>query len=177
MQTRIAIICWMQDSHSFEKSHSSTTKPNTIPVNFSKAAPQLCPRQDFTFQSSHSGIRHFLFKLRLTRDSFIFILIPGQKTSLSYYQNMTMRINLPCKNSLVAYMVFIVSWMICIQPLRSSLELAWTSTISGSFTPILIRNKPFSSWATSRTINFFREITVDFWSFRWKEKGEEGEQY
>lgn len=90
-KVRIAIICWMQDSHSFEKRHSSTTKPNkTILVNFSKTAPQLCPKQAFTFQSSHFRVRHFLFKLRLTRDSFVFISIPGQETCLNYYQKMTM---------------------------------------------------------------------------------------
>lgn len=63
-----------------------------------------------------------------------------------------------------AYRVLIVSWMIWIQLLRSSLELAWTSTISGSFMPMLMRNNPFSSCATSLTISFFKEITVDFWS-------------
>lgn len=61
------------------------------------------------------------------------------------------------------------SWMSCIQVLRSSRELAWTSTISGFAVPAVMRKRPRSSWATSRTISFCREITVARWSCWWEE--------
>lgn len=159
-----------------EKSHSSTTKHNPkTPIHFSTMAPQLCSRQVLPFSP-----------LTFASDNF-FSNSDSQGTPSSSSLSLDRRHGsittgthpvhpLPPKNSWVSYMVCIVSWMICIQPLRSSLELAWTSTISGSLPPMLIRNKPFSSWATSRTISFFREITVDFWSFRWKEMGEESDQ-
>lgn len=71
-----------------EKSHTSTTKPN--PKNshtfFHSGSPPLF-QADFTFQSSHFRIGQLLFNLRLTRDSFIFISIPGQETRLNYYRN------------------------------------------------------------------------------------------
>src|SRR4029434_1851141 len=58
------------------------------------------------------------------------------------------------------------SWRSRIQLLRSSLERAWTSTISGLSVPAVMRNRPRSSLATSRTISLCREITVDRWSCR-----------
>lgn len=73
-----------------EKSHSSTTKLNPkSPVHSSTmASPTKAVFQaDFTFQSSHFRIRQFLFKLRLARDSFIFISVPGQERWLNYYRN------------------------------------------------------------------------------------------
>lgn len=60
------------------------------------------------------------------------------------------------------------SWMSCIQVLRSSLELARTSIISGLAMPAVMRNRPRSSLATSLTISFCREMTVERWS--WREK-------
>ena len=46
-----------------------------------------------------------------------------------------------------------------IQVFRSSLEVVWISYISGSLEEAQIRNMAFSSWATSLTISFWREIT------------------
>ncbi len=60
------------------------------------------------------------------------------------------------------------SLMSLIQALRSSLEAACTSYISGPAEDALIRNMPLSSLATSRTISFWREITGGFWS--WESK-------
>lgn len=57
-------------------------------------------------------------------------------------------------------------WMSCIQVLRSSLELARTSIISGFSVPAVMRKRPRSLLATSRTISFWREMTVERWSFR-----------
>lgn len=53
------------------------------------------------------------------------------------------------------------SWMSCIQVLRSSFELARTSIISGFSMPAVMRKRPRSSLATSLTISFWREITVE----------------
>lgn len=52
-------------------------------------------------------------------------------------------------------------WMSCIQVLRSSLELARTSIISGFSMPAVMRKRPRSSLATSLMINFWREMTVE----------------
>lgn len=49
--------------------------------------------------------------------------------------------------------------MCVIQLFRSSLEVVWISYISGSLEEAQIRNMAFSSWATSLTISFCREIT------------------
>lgn len=49
--------------------------------------------------------------------------------------------------------------MCAIQLFRSSLEVVWISYISGSLEEAQIRNMAFSSWATSLTISFWREIT------------------
>lgn len=68
------------------------------------------------------------------------------------------------------------SWMSCIQVLRSSRELAWTSTISGFAMPAVMRKRPRSSWATSRTISFCREITVARWSCWWEKRQTQNEE-
>lgn len=57
------------------------------------------------------------------------------------------------------------SWIHLIQLLRSSLELVWTSYISGPAEEALIRNIPLSSLATSLTMSLWREITEGFWSW------------
>lgn len=57
------------------------------------------------------------------------------------------------------------SWICLIQLLRSSLELVWTSYISGPADEALIRNIPLSSLATSLTMSLWREITEGFWSW------------
>lgn len=67
-------------------------KVTVPPQNPTQNLPHIFPQPalfqaDFTFQSSHFRIGQFLFKLGLTRDSFIFISIPGQETRLSYYRN------------------------------------------------------------------------------------------
>lgn len=62
------------------------------------------------------------------------------------------------------------SWICLIQLLRSSLELVWTSYISGPADEALIRNIPLSSLATSLTMSFWREITEGFWSWRKQSK-------
>lgn len=71
----------------------------------------------------------------------------------------------------------------CIQALRSSLELASTSIISGFSMPAEMRKSPRSSLATSRTISFCSEMTVERWSYRcegvsldsgWEGRGEGG---
>ena len=49
--------------------------------------------------------------------------------------------------------------MCAIHVFRSSLELVWISYISGSLEEAQMRNMAFSSWATSLTISFWREIT------------------
>lgn len=67
------------------------------------------------------------------------------------------------------------SWMSCIQVLRSSLELARTSIISGFSMPAVMRKRPRSSLATSLTISFWREITVERWSCRGGEPGGGGQ--
>lgn len=69
------------------------------------------------------------------------------------------------------YMDCMASWMSCIQVLRSSLELARTSIISGFSMPAVMRKRPRSSLATSLTISFWREITVERWSCRGDERG------
>lgn len=51
-----------------------------------------------------------------------------------------------------------------IQAFRSSLLDVCTSYISGPAADALIRNMPFSSLATSRTISFCRAMTGGFWS-------------
>lgn len=66
------------------------------------------------------------------------------------------------------HMDCIASWMSCIQVLRSSLVLARTSIISGLAMPAVMRNRPRSSLATSLTISFWREMTVERWS--WEQK-------
>lgn len=58
------------------------------------------------------------------------------------------------------------SWMSCIQVLRSSFELARTSIISGFSMPAVMRKRPRSSLATSLTISFWSEMTVERWSYR-----------
>lgn len=74
-------------------------------------------------------------------------------------------------------------WMSCIQVLRSSFELAKTSIISGFSVPAVMRKRPRSLLATSLTISFWREMTVERWSFgetredekkgrvRWSQRG------
>lgn len=57
------------------------------------------------------------------------------------------------------------SWICLIQLLRSSLELVWTSYISGPVDEALIRNIPLSSLATSLTMSLWREIMEGFWSW------------
>lgn len=74
------------------------------------------------------------------------------------------------------YMDCMVSWMSCIQVLRSSLELARTSIISGFSMPAVMRKRPRSSLATSLTISFCREITVERWSCREEQRGASGGQ-
>lgn len=64
------------------------------------------------------------------------------------------------------------SWMSWIQVLRSSLELARTSIISGFSMPAVMRKRPRSSLATSLTISFWREMTVERWSWRQRRGGE-----
>lgn len=49
--------------------------------------------------------------------------------------------------------------MCAIQVFRSSLELVWILYISGSLEEAQMRNMAFSSWATSLTISFWREMT------------------
>lgn len=56
------------------------------------------------------------------------------------------------------------SLMSLIQVFRSSLDDVWTSYISGPAADALIRNIPFSSFATSRTISFCKAMTGGFWS-------------
>lgn len=69
------------------------------------------------------------------------------------------------------YMDCIASCMSCIHVLRSSLELARTSIISGFSIPAVMRKRPRSSLATSLTISFWREMTVERWSCSAEEKG------
>lgn len=49
--------------------------------------------------------------------------------------------------------------MFVIHVFLSSLEVVWILYISGSLEEAQIRNMAFSSWATSLTISFWREIT------------------
>lgn len=49
--------------------------------------------------------------------------------------------------------------MCAIQAFRSSLEVVWILYISGSLEEAQMRNMAFSSWATSLTISFWREMT------------------
>lgn len=58
--------------------------------------------------------------------------------------------------------------------LRSSFELARTSIISGFSMPAVMRKRPRSSLATSLTISFWREMTVERWSYRDRRVGREG---
>lgn len=66
-------------------------------------------------------------------------------------------------------------WMSCIQVLRSSFEPARTSIISGFSMPVVMRKRPRSSLATSLTISFWREMTVQRWSCGEGRAREEGE--
>lgn len=72
------------------------------------------------------------------------------------------------------YMDCMASWMSCIQVLRSSFELARTSIISGFSIPAVMRKRPRSSFATSLTISFWREMTVERWSYRERRKEKKG---
>lgn len=72
------------------------------------------------------------------------------------------------------YMDCMASWMSCIQVLRSSFELARTSIISGFSMPAVMRKRPRSSLATSLTISFWREMTVERWSYRERTKEKKG---
>lgn len=65
-------------------------------------------------------------------------------------------------------------WMSCIQVLRSSLELARISINSGFSVPPVMRKKPHSLLATSLTISFWREMTVESWSFGETREDENG---
>lgn len=49
--------------------------------------------------------------------------------------------------------------MFVIHVFLSSLEVVWILYISGSLEEAQIKNMAFSSWATSLTISFWREIT------------------
>lgn len=66
------------------------------------------------------------------------------------------------------------SWISCIQVLRSSFELARTSIISGFSMPAVMRKRPRSLLATSLTISFWREMTVERWSCRGEGEEEQG---
>lgn len=77
-------------------------------------------------------------------------------------------------NTLNTYMDCMASWMSCIQVLRSSFELARTSIISGFSMPAVMRKRPRSSLATSLTISFWREMTVERWSCKERREGREG---
>lgn len=88
VQTRTATICWMHDPHSPEKLQLCTWKrANKTHCNncckLLKTFFKLCPWQFLTFQRSDSCVWQFLFKFRLTRDSFILILIPAWKRHIS----------------------------------------------------------------------------------------------
>lgn len=62
-----------------------------------------------------------------------------------------------------------------IHEFRSSFEAVWISYISGSLEEAQIRNMAFSSWATSLTMSFWREITDGLLSWEeQKDKREEG---
>lgn len=135
-----------------KKSHSSITKTNTIPVNFSKITPQICSRQDFTFQSSHFCVPHFLFKLGLTGDSFIFIFIPGQETCLNYYQNMTVCITCLARTALeLTWCSLCLEWSVSsryallwnwhgLPPFRDLLHPYWSGTNPSLHEPLLVRS-------------------------------------
>lgn len=69
------------------------------------------------------------------------------------------------KNRSLLLYLSTASWICLIQLLRSSLELVWTSYISGPADEALIRNIPLSSLATSLTMSLWREITEGFWSW------------
>lgn len=66
-----------------------------------------------------------------------------------------------CSHKKIFYCSYLsTACRICvIQVFRSSLEVVWISYISGSLEEAHIRNMAFSSWATSLTISFWREIT------------------
>lgn len=61
--------------------------------------------------------------------------------------------------------------MWAIQVFRSSLEVVWISYISGSLEEAQMRNMAFSSWATSLTISFWREMTDGLLSWDDNKKG------
>lgn len=65
--------------------------------------------------------------------------------------------------------------MCVIQAFRSSLEVVWILYISGSLEEAQMRNMAFSSWATSLTISFWREMTDGLLS--WGKGGEKDHSF
>lgn len=112
-------------------------------------------------------------KLSLVMIHFLLYLNVSPILFKNFPQNVSNSNERLCNSSLYECSYLSTACRMCaIQVFRSSLEVVWISYISGSLEEAQIRNMAFSSWATSLTISFWREITDGLLS--WGENNERG---